>query len=104
VRQELTDSLMRSSLALASEQNPPILLCTLLRILCQFVRADYAAIGLCDDTDKTSLRLRAAGSYGRILPYDLSIGDEAVQAVCPAIVMLHVARTGNVSEELKAVC
>jgi hypothetical protein len=88
---------MRSSLALASEQDPSILLCTLLRILCQFLRAEYAAIALCDDTDSENVRLRAAGDFNRILAYDLSITDDVTRDVCPTTLMLHTARTGKVS-------
>lgn len=87
---------MRSSLALASEQDPSVLLCSLLRILCQFARADYAAIGLYDPDDPSTVFLRAAGQYDRILPYDLNITDEACQTLCPASLMLQVCRTGKV--------
>jgi GAF domain-containing protein len=87
---------MRSSLALASEQDPSILLCSLLRTLCQFARADFAAIALCDPEDPSTFYLRAAGKYDQILSYDLNITDEACQSVCPASVMLHAARTGKV--------
>lgn len=90
-------SLMRSSLALAQEKDSLVLLGTLLRILCQFARCDYAAIGLCDEEDRSILRLKAAGPFQRIVAYDLDISDDASQAVCPATIMLHVARTGIVS-------
>lgn len=90
------DSLMRSSFALAGEKDPLILLSTLLRILCQYARADFAAIALTDERDRSSLRLLAAGPYSRIVPYDLSMNDEACHSVCPAGYMLHVARTGKV--------
>ncbi|ORY33753.1 hypothetical protein BCR39DRAFT_519071 [Naematelia encephala] len=90
-----TLTLMRSSVILASEQDPPVLLCTLLRILCQFTRSDYAAIGLSDEDDQTTIRLRAAGPYSRIIPYDLSSNDETFHDTCPAVYMLHVARTGK---------
>lgn len=89
-----TLALMRSSLALAQEKDSLVLLCTLLRILCQFTRCDYAAIGLCDEDDKTTLRLKAAGPFQRITSYDLDASDDAAQTVCPTSVMLHVARTG----------
>lgn len=90
-----TLTLMRSSLALASETDPNILLCTLLRILCQFVRADFAAIALSDEQDPDALRLRAAGPFGRILPYNHALNDEAVRDKAPAHYMMHVARTGK---------
>ena len=75
----------------------------------QFTRADYAAIGLSNENDPISLRLRAAGPFGRIVAYDLDISDEATQAVCPAVYMLHVARTGKVESNpvecsLKLIC
>jgi signal transduction histidine kinase len=89
-----TLALMRSSLALAQEKDSLVLLCTLLRILCQFARCDYAAIGLSDEDDKTTLRLKAAGPFQRITSYDLDASDDAAQTVCPTSVMLHVARTG----------
>ena len=100
---------MRSSLALASEQDPAIMLCALLRILCQvresirasidmqFSRADYAAIALRDDSDSTVLRIRAAGWYASITPYDMSIADPVAQTICPVSHMLHVYRTTKVS-------
>ena len=86
---------MRSSLALASESDSSILLCTLLRILCQYVRSDYAAVALCDEGDRTSIHLRAAGPHSRILPYELEILDEEAQTLCPVSIMLHSARTGK---------
>ncbi|KLT44142.1 hypothetical protein CC85DRAFT_32503 [Cutaneotrichosporon oleaginosum] len=89
-----TLALMRSSLALAQEKDSLVLLCTLLRILCQFARCDYAAIGLSDEDDKSTLRLKAAGPFQRITSYDLDASDDAAQTVCPTSVMLHVARTG----------
>lgn len=101
---------MRSSLALASEQDPQLLLCTLLRILCQvshkhrvvlikqFARADYAAIALVDEDDKTQLRLRAAGRHDRILHYDTLINDSegGGHDICPTLYLTHVMRTGKV--------
>lgn len=87
---------MRSSLVLASEQDPEVLLCSLLRISSQFARADYAAIALCDVGKETGLTLRAAGRSGRILSHDLDIETQGGKA-CPAVYMLHVARTGRVS-------
>ena len=93
---------MRSSLALASEQDPPVLLCTLLRILCQFLRAEYAAIALCDDADNYHVRLRAAGPFSRIVPYDLRITDEAARQVCPTSLILHTARTGKAVTSVSA--
>ena len=88
---------MRSSLALASEQDPSVLLCTLLRILCQFVRADYAAIALSKDENSNQARLRAAGPFNQIVPYDLDILDPHAKDVCPISLILHTARTGKVS-------
>lgn len=100
----MTDfSLMRSSLALASEQDPPVLLCTLLRILCQFLRAEYAAIALCDDADNTQARLRAAGPFSRIVPHDIRITEEAARHVCPTSLILHTARTGKAITSVSAV-
>ncbi|KAK4686974.1 hypothetical protein P7C73_g3144, partial [Tremellales sp. Uapishka_1] len=90
-----TLAIMRSSLALAAETDPLVLFCTLLRILCQFVRADYAAMSVCDEADPSVLHLRAAGPSGRIVPYDLGFGAEESQKVCPASIMLYVARTGK---------
>lgn len=86
---------MRSSLALASEQDPPVLLCTLLRILCQFLRAEYAAIALCEDSDESHVRLRASGAFSRILAYDIRLTEESARHVCPVSVILHTARTGK---------
>lgn len=89
-----TLTLMRSSLALAQEKDSLVLLCTLLRILCQFMRCEYAAIGLMDEGDRSVLRLKAAGPFQRILPYDLDVAEASAQTVCPTSIMLHVARTG----------
>ncbi|GMK57153.1 hypothetical protein CspeluHIS016_0309930 [Cutaneotrichosporon spelunceum] len=89
-----TLALMRSSLALAQEKDSLVLLCTLLRILCQFARCDYAAIALSDEDDKSTLRLKAAGPFQRITSYDLDASDAAAQTVCPTSIMLHVFRTG----------
>jgi hypothetical protein len=86
---------MRSSLVLASEQDPEVLLCSLLRISSQFARADYAAIALANGDKQSSLTLRAAGRSGRILSHDLDIETQGGD-VCPAVYMLHVARTGRV--------
>ena len=87
-----------AGITLYSPENPlPGKLRVLSRSDSQFTRADYAAIALCEEDDRMSFRLRAAGPYGRILPQDMSISDEASQAVCPAVYMLHVARTGKVS-------
>jgi len=96
-------SLMRSSLALASEQDPPVLLCTLLRILCQFLRAEYAAIALCDESDNDHARIRAAGPFSRIVPYDVRIIDESAKQVCPTSLILHTARTGKAITSLSDV-
>lgn len=89
--------LMRSSLALASEQDPQVLMATLLRVLCQYIRADYAAIALADPEDATVFRLVASGTYDRITTRDLSLAEENAHDVCPAGLMLKVARTGKVS-------
>lgn len=89
-----TLALMRSSLALAQEKDSLVLLCTLLKILCQFMRCDYAAIGLTDEGDRSVLRLKAAGPFQRILPYDLDVAEVSAQTVCPTSIMLHVSRTG----------
>jgi len=86
---------MRASLALAQEQDPPVLLCTLLRILCQLLRAEFAAIALVDESDNNEVRLRAAGQFSRIVPYDLRIVDDAARYVCPTSLILHTARTGK---------
>lgn len=94
---------MRSSLALASEQDPPILLCTLLRILCQFLRAEYAAIALSDDSDNAHVRLRAAGPFSRIVAYDVRITEESARHVCPTSLILHTARTGKAITSLSSV-
>lgn len=96
-------SLMRSSLALASEQDQPVLLCTLLRILCQFLRAEYAAIALCDTLNKDECRIRAAGPFSRIVPYDVRITDESAKYVCPTSLILHTARTGKAITSLTAI-
>ena len=95
--------LMRSSLALASEQDQPALLCTLLRILCQFLRAEFAAIALCDETDNSHVRVRAAGPFSRIVPYDLRVTDEGAKQVCPTSLILHTARTGRAITSLSTV-
>jgi GAF domain-containing protein len=87
---------MRSSLALASEQDPQVLMATLLRVLCQYIRADYAAIALSDTDDVETFRLVASGSYDRITTRDLTLADEKAQTVCPATLMLKVARTNKV--------
>lgn len=94
-----TLTLIRSSLALASEQNPSILLCTLLKILTQFVRADYGSIAFYDESDSTVIRLRAAGQHADIVPFDLALDDETSQQLCPASIITQVARTGVVSVE-----
>ena len=86
---------MRSSLLLASERNPQLLLCQLLRILCQFARADYAAIAMPDDDDKSMLRLRACGRANRIVPCDISMNAQDSIEICPTSYMLHSARTGK---------
>lgn len=86
---------MRSSLLLASEQDPDLLLCSLLRVLCQYARADYAAIALSDEDDKSMLRLRACGRAGRIIPCDTSMSDQHGIEICPTSYMLHTARTGK---------
>lgn len=87
--------MMRASLALAQEQDPPVLLCTLLRILCQLLRAEFAAIALVDESDNDHVRLRAAGPFSHIAPYDVRIVDEAARYVCPTSLILHTARTGK---------
>lgn len=92
-----TLALMRSSLALAQEKDSLVLLCTLLRILCQFTRCDYAAIALNDEEDRATFRLKAAGPFQRIVSYDLDIADDAAVGICPATIMMHVARTAIVS-------
>jgi signal transduction histidine kinase len=89
-----TLALMRSSLALAQEKDSLVLLCTLLRILCQFSRCDYAAIALSNEDDRSTFRLKAAGPFQRIVSYDVDIADDAAYSICPASIMLHVARTG----------
>jgi hypothetical protein len=92
-----TLTLIRSALALASEQDPSILLCTLLRILCQFIRADYGGIAFFDETDPSIIHLRAAGHHHSIVPYELNISDESCQKLCPAAIITQVARSGLVS-------
>jgi len=87
---------MRSSLALASEQDPQVLMATLLRVLCQYTRADYAAIALADSEDPSSFRLVASGAYERIAPRDLSLTADEAHKYCPANLMIKVALTGKV--------
>jgi len=87
---------MRSSLALASEQDPQVLMATLLRVLCQYTRADYAAIALADSEDPSTFRLVASGAYERIAPRDLSLTDDEAHKHCPANMMIKVALTGKV--------
>jgi GAF domain-containing protein len=88
---------MRSSLALASEQDPQVLMATLLRVLCQYTRADYAAIALADSEDPSTFRLVASGAYERIAPRDLSLAADEAHKHCPANLMIKVALTGKVS-------
>lgn len=88
---------MRSSLALASEQDPQVLMATLLRVLCQYTRADYAAIALADSDDPSSFRLVASGAYERIAPRDLPLAADDAHKHCPANLMIKVALTGKVS-------
>jgi len=87
---------MRSSLALASEQDPQVLMATLLRVLCQYTRADYAAIALADSDDPSSFRLVASGAYERITPRDLLLTADEAHNHCPANLMIKVALTGKV--------
>jgi GAF domain-containing protein len=87
---------MRSSLALASEQDPQVLMATLLRVLCQYTRADFAAIALADSEDPSSFRLVASGAYERIATRDLSLMDDEAHKHCPANLMIKVALTGKV--------
>jgi GAF domain-containing protein len=87
---------MRSSLALASEQDPQVLMATLLRVLCQYTRADYAAIALADSDDPSTFRLVASGAYERIAPRDLPLTADEAHKHCPANLMIKVALTGKV--------
>ena len=87
---------MRSSLALASEQDPQVLMATLLRVLCQYTRADYAAIALADSEDPSTFRLVASGAYERIAPRDLPLAADEAHKLCPANLMIKVALTGKV--------
>jgi GAF domain-containing protein len=87
---------MRSSLALASEQDPQVLMATLLRVLCQYTRADFAAIALADSEDTSTFRLVASGAYERIATRDLSLTDDEAHKHCPANLMIKVALTGKV--------
>jgi hypothetical protein len=70
---------------------------TLLRVLCQYTRADYAAIALADTKDPSSFRLVASGAYEKIAPRDLPLADEDAHAHCPANLMIKVALTGKAS-------
>jgi len=87
---------MRSSLALASEQDPQVLMATLLRVLCQYTRADYAAIALADSEDPSTFRLVASGAYEKIAPRDLHLAADEAHVYCPANLMIKVALTGKV--------
>ena len=88
---------MRSSIALASEQDPQILMATLLRVLCQYASADYAAIARADSEDPSTFRLIASGVYEKITPRDLLLSAEEAHVHCPANLMIKVALTGKVS-------
>lgn len=93
---DLTNRLMRSSVALASEQDPQVLMATLLRVLCQYTRADYAAIALVDPEDSSAFRLVASGVYEKIVPRDIPLGADEAHSHCPANLMLKVALTNKV--------
>jgi hypothetical protein len=73
-----------------------VLMATLLRVLCQYTRADYAAIALADSEDPSTFRLVASGAYERIAPRDLSLTDDEAHKHCPANLMIKVALTGKV--------
>lgn len=99
----INDRLMRSSIALASEQDPQVLMATLLRVLCQYTRADYAAIALADPEDPAAFRLVASGVYEKIAPRDIALGADEAQTHCPANLMLKVALTNKVRLPRKSV-
>ena len=82
---------------MASEQDPQILMATLLRVLCQYTRADYAAIALADSGDPSTFRLVASGVYEKIAPRDLLLSADDAHLHCPANLMIKVALTGKVS-------
>lgn len=92
---------MRSSVALASEQDPQVLMATLLRVLCQYTRADYAAIALVDPDDSNAFRLVASGLYEKITPRDIPLGADEAHSHCPANLMLKVALTNKVRTRLR---
>ena len=68
----------------------------LLRVLCQYIRADYAAIALADTDNAETFRLAASGSYDDIRTRDIRLSDKDAQTVCPADLMLKVAKTNKV--------
>ena len=70
---------------------------TLLRVLCQYASADYAAIARADSEDPSTFRLIASGVYEKITPRDLLLSAEEAHVHCPANLMIKVALTGKVS-------
>ncbi len=81
------------SLVLASERDRHRLLQSLLDIVLQLQRADYACFAIADPKSaEMTLDLVAAGSYGSIMTYDdLKLSNAATN--CPCSVLLHTANT-----------
>lgn len=57
----------------------------------QFVRADFGALALLDDSN--SLRLRGAGAYSSLKAFDLEVSNPEAATVAPVTLLLHVGRT-----------
>ncbi|WVF70314.1 hypothetical protein IAT40_005103 [Kwoniella sp. CBS 6097] len=92
----------RESVSLANQDDPSILRVQLLEVLCQSIRAEYAALALYESTEeKKGLRLKTAGTCGHIESQDLILDGDGehskavVKAVCPVTYMKYVADTAK---------
>ncbi len=87
------DSILKTCLVLATEKDKHSLLESLLAILLQLQRADYACLSIQDPSNKDlALDLVAAGSIGAVKTWDgLKLADAG--AFCPSSVLLGVATT-----------
>jgi signal transduction histidine kinase len=93
MHQLLNHSLSFPSLILASERDRNRLLQSLLDIVLQLQRADYACLAIADPKSADlALDLVAAGTFGAIETFeDLKLNNAGVH--CPASILLHTANT-----------
>lgn len=84
------ESFLRTTLLIAGEKDPSVLIVKVMAVLLQFTRSSYGALAIVDNASG-NLHLRSAGSFSGLTSYDRPLAD--VVGLAPVSIIQHVGTT-----------